>query len=422
LGGEILLKYNITKANEEAFNRINSGQPVLKGIKYAKDVIAGLDKYTILHAGPPIEWDNMCGPLQGAIVGVLQYEGIAKTEKEAWMLANSGKIKFSPNHHHNAVGPMTGMISYSMPLFEIENESFGNKTYVTINEGLGKVMRFGANDEEVIERLKWMETEFAPIINKAIELSGGINLKVLMAKALTMGDEMHQRNVGASGLVVRELMPYIIRTTGDAKKLVRTVDFITANEQFFLNLAMGAGKAIMDPVKYIKDSTIVTTMCRNGTEFGIRVSGLGDEWFTAPVMMPKGLYFPGFSEKDANPDMGDSTIVETFGVGGFAMASAPAVVKFVGAGSINEAIAYTKDMYAITIGKSPHYQIPALNFQGVPTGIDIIKVVETGILPVINTGIAHKKPGVGQVGAGVVTPPMECFTKALLAFADEMGI
>lgn len=410
----------IDQSNQEGLRRINAAEPFLVDIKYAKDVLPNMDKMTIGHAGPPIEWKDMCGPLKGAIIGAIRYEGLANTEDEAVSLVTEGKIKFVSNHSLGAVGPMTGMITYSMPLFEVKNETFGNYSYCTINEGLGKVMRFGANDDEVIERLKWLEQSLAPALKNAISISGSINLKVLISKALAMGDEMHQRNIAASSLFARLIMPYIVKVVDDKNELERITKFITGNDQFFLNLAMATGKATMDPVRNIENSTLVTAMSRNGTNFGIKVSGLGDRWFEAPVLMPKGLFFPGYSEEDANPDMGDSTIVETFGIGGFTMGAAPAVVRFVGAESVREAMNYTNDMYEITVGSSPHYQMPNMDFQGAPTGIDIRKVVETGILPVINTGMAHRKPGIGQVGAGIVNAPMDCFTQALIAFAEKI--
>lgn len=417
--GDILSSLNIEKINEanrKAFDIINQAEPVLTDIKYAKDVIPNMDKYTIGHAGPPLTWDKMCGPLQGAILGAIVYEGIAQDLEEAKILVDNGKIKFKSNHSMGCVGPMTGMITYSMPLWEVKNTSFNNVAYCTLNEGLGKVMRFGANSPDVIERLKWIETELAPALKKAIELSGPISMKVLIAKALAMGDEMHQRNTGATSLFVREIMKYLVRVVDNKEALNRITDFVTGNDQFFLNLAMASGKAIMDPAKNIPNSTVVTTMSRNGTNFGIKISALGEQWFEAPVNNPKGLYFPGYSEADANPDIGDSAIVETFGIGGFAMGSSPAVVRFVGASSVAEAMTYSRDMQEICVGLSPHYVIPPMDFVGVATGIDVIKVVETGILPVINTGMAHKKPGIGQVGAGIVSAPYECFAKALEAF------
>lgn len=194
-----------------------------------------------------------------------------------------------------------------------------------------------------------------------------------------------------------------------------------SNDHFALNLTMPACKCTLDAAKGIPYSTIVTTQARNGTEFGIRVSGIdgGNRWFTAPAEIIDGLYFPGYSQEDANPDIGDSVITETCGIGGFAMATAPAIVQFVG-GTPQDAVNYTTSMYEITTVENNVYTIPFLNFRGTPTGIDIRKVVETGIRPVINTGIAHKDPGVGQVGAGIVHPPMKCYEDALEAFVQML--
>lgn len=412
----------IEQANQEAFRRIDSGNPEWTGMVYAKDVLPDMDRYTIGHAGPPLAWEDMCGPMKGAVVGAIRYEGLAETEEQAIALVESGKIKFRPNHNVACVGPMTGMITWSMPLFEVTNKTYGNVAYCTINEGLGKVMRFGANDDSVLARLKWLETVLAPALQKAVEAHGPFNMKVLMSKALAMGDEMHQRNIAGSSLFVREVMPTLTRVVDDRDQLAEITDFITGNDQFFLNLVMASCKAVCDTVKNIPYCTIVTAMSRNGTNFGIKVSALGDEWFQAPVLMPEGLFFPGYGPEDANPDMGDSAITETYGIGGFAMGSAPAVVRFVGADSVQAAVNYTNDMYEITQGKNTQLTMPNLDFQGTPTGIDIRKVVETGITPVINTGMAHKKPGVGQVGAGIVRAPMDCFTQALLAFAKSVGV
>ena len=357
----------------------------------------------------------ICADNAGAVVGAIKYEGWAENDQEAEALVEAGRIKFVSNHSVGAVGPMTGIITQSMPLFEVLNETYGNYAYCTFNEGLGKVMRFGANSQEVIDRLKWIETSLAPALKEALQLSGPINLKVIIAQALAMGDEMHQRNIAASLLFARAIMKYLAQVSLRDVERARIVDFIISNEQFFLNLAMAAAKATMDPVHGIPNCTLVTAMSRNGTSFGIRVSGLGDTWFEAPPELPQGLYFPGFSAADANLDMGDSALVECRGIGGFALGSAPAVVRGLGVSSAHDAVKYTRDMGEITVGRSSYYVMPTLDFQGVPMGIDIRKVVETGIQPVINTGIAHKEAGVGQVGAGIVKAPMDCFVKALLA-------
>lgn len=412
----------IEEANREALRRIFDAEPVLIDVQAAAEAIPGLGERVVLHAGPPIAWDRMCGPLRGAVAGAAVLEGWARDLEAGDELAASGAISFHPNHHFDAVGPMTGIITASMPVMVVENRAFGNRAFCTLNEGLGKVMRFGGNDAEVLDRLRWLAATLGPALAAGLKYAGGLGLKQIVARGLSMGDEMHQRNVACTSLLLRELAPALARTSREAETLGSVLEFIGGNDQFFLNVAMAMGKAIMDPVRNIHGSSVVTAMSRNGTDFGIRVSGTGDAWFTAPVEMPKGLYFPGFSEKDANPDMGDSTIIETIGLGGFAMAASPAVAGFVGAGSAADALGYTRSMYEITIGQNPDWTMPALDFAGVPTGIDIRKVLETGLAPTINTGIAHREPGVGQVGAGVVRAPVACFETALVAFAETMGV
>ena len=412
----------IEDANREAVRRIAAAEPVLIDVRPAGEVIPALGDRVLLHAGPPIEWARMCGPMRGAIAGALVFEGWATDLAAAERLAGSGAVAFAPNHHHGAVGPMTGITTRSMPVLVVENRAFGNRAFCTINEGLGKVMRFGGNDAEVLARLAWLRDELASVLAVGLRARGGLALKGVIARGLAMGDEMHQRNVACTSLTVRELAPALAQAAGSTDKLAAALAFIGANDQFFLNIAMAMGKAIMDPVRDIPGSSVVTAMARNGTDFGVRVSATGDRWFVAPVEMPKGMYFPGFSEADANPDMGDSTIVETVGLGGFAMAAAPAVAGFVGAGSAADALDWTRTMYDITLARSAAWTMPSLDFAGVPTAIDVRKVVSTGIAPVINTGIAHKKPGIGQVGAGVVRAPLDCFKQALVAFAATLGV
>jgi hypothetical protein len=412
----------IEQANREALGRMVSGDPLLVDVRPAAELIPALGEHVILHAGPPIGWERMCGPMRGAIAGAIVFEGWAEDLAAAEAMAAWGEITFHPNHHFDTVGPMTGLTTQSMPLLVVENRAFGNRAYCAINEGLGKVMRFGGNDGEVLDRLAWIRDRLGPALGAALRQCGGIELKGLVARGLTMGDEMHQRNVACSSLLLRELAPALARSTGDSDGLAEILAFIGGNDQFFLNVAMALGKAVMDPVRDIEGASVVTAMSRNGTDFGIRVSGTGDRWFTAPVEMPDGLYFPGFTEADANPDMGDSTIVETIGLGGFAMAAAPAVAGFVGAGAASDAAVYTRTMMEITVGQNSEWTIPALDYAGVPTGIDIRLVVETGLAPTINTGIAHKKPGVGQVGAGVVRAPLACFEQAVRALAETLGV
>jgi uncharacterized protein DUF1116 len=413
---------SIDEANEDVLKRILDGDPYLVDVIPAAQAIPELTDRMILHAGPPIGWERMCGPLRGAVMGIAVLEGWAADLNDAAAKAAAGAFAFAPNHHYGAVGPMTGMTTLSQPLLVVENKTYGNRAYCAINEGLGKVMRFGGNDAEVLDRLRWIARVLGPALGRALRAAGPIPLKPLIARGLTMGDEMHQRNVACSSLLLRQLAPALARTAQSGDELAACLDFIARNDQFFLNVAMAMGKALTDPARDIAGSTVVTAMSRNGTDFGIRVAGTGERWFTAPVEMPVGLYFPGFSEKDANPDMGDSAIVETIGLGGFAMAAAPAVVGYMGAGRASQAAAFTRQMGEIVVGQNPAWTIPALDFAGVPTGIDIRLVVETGLAPTINTGIAHREPGVGQVGAGVVKAPLKCFEQALVAFAETMDL
>jgi Protein of unknown function (DUF1116) len=403
----------IDAANAEALRRLVHGEPALIDCRPAREAI-DLPERVVLHAGPPIAWERMCPPLQVAILCAIRYEGWADDAAEARRLVESGAVSLAPCHHWRSVGPMTGIITASMPVFVVDNRAHGNRAHATVNEGLGKVLRFGADDPSVIARLRWLADEAGPALGAALRASGGIELRPLMARALSMGDEMHQRNVAASSLLGRALMPSLARTARDTAALARLCEFIGGNDQFFLNLAMAAGKAMTDPV-FVPGSTLVVTMARNGTDFGIRVSGLGERWFVAPVNTPRGLYFPPYGPDDANPDIGDSAIVETIGLGGGAMAASPAVARFVGAGGAADALAATEEIAEISLGEHPHFRVPALDDRGVPVGIDVRRVVEIGITPLINTGIAGKIAGTGQIGAGVVRAPLACFTRALEA-------
>ena len=412
----------IAQANADAHQRLLAGEPTLVDVRPAGEVIDGLGEGVILHAGPPISWEHMCGPMRGAVAGIIVFEGWARDLATAENMASGGEITFHPNHHFAAVGPMTGLTTQGQPVMVVENRAFGNRAYCTLNEGLGKVMRFGGNDEEVLRRLRWISDTLAPVLSEALVHLGGVDLKGIVARGLSMGDEMHQRNVACSSLLLRSLAAPLAATCADSERLASVFSFIAGNDQFFLNVAMALGKALTDPLRDIKGCSLVTAMSRNGTDFGLRVSGTADSWFTAPVEMPVGMYFPGFTEQDANPDLGDSAIVETVGLGAFAMAAAPAVAGFVGAGSAADALNYTRSMGEITQGGNPHWTIPALDYAGVPSGIDIRKVVDSGVTPCINTGIAHRDAGKGQVGAGLARAPLACFQRALIALAEGLGV
>ncbi len=412
---------DIDKANAEACERMMESRPLVVGLGKALEVIPDMRENLLLHAGPPITWERASGPMRGAITGALIFEGKAKDEKDAQALVESGKIALEPCHHHQAVGPMAGVICPSMSVYILEDTTHGNKAFSNLNEGYGKVLRYGAYSEDVLERLRWLEEVMAPVLNDAIQACEGIDIRALLAEALHMGDEGHNRNKAGSLLFTKILAPFVVKVTKDSEVAAQIIQNLGDNALSVLNPVMAACKAMVDSAHGIKGSTIVSVMARNGTDFGIRISGLGDRWFTAPVAMPKGLYFPGFTEEDSSGDIGDSTITETAGIGGFAMASAPAIVTFV-SGTPKDAMNATLEMYEICFAEHKYFTMPPLDFRGTPTGIDIRKVVEKGITPRVNTGIAHKDAGVGQVGAGLVRPPMEMFEEALVAFAEEYNI
>ena len=412
---------DIETANQTAVERMMSARPMLTGLAPARSVIPDMKDNLMLHAGPPIEWERMSGPLRGAVIGALLYEGLAKDDKGAVGMVEAGEVEFAPCHHHSAAGPMAGVISASMEVYVIENLTHGNKAYSTLNEGYGKVLRYGAYSEEVQEKLHWMNGSMGPLLKEALEQTDGLDIRALLAEALHMGDEGHNRNKAGSLLFLKLLSPLIAKVARDEALEAEVLQFLGDNALSVLNPVMAACKAMADVAHGVEGSTVVTALARNGTDFGMRVSGLGDDWFTAPAEVPDGLYFPGFSSEDANADIGDSTIAETAGIGGFAMAAAPAIVAFV-SGTPQDAINATLEMYEITVAEHDHFTIPPLDFRGTPTGIDIRKVVELGITPRINTGIAHKEAGVGQVGAGLVRPPNAIFEEALLAYAERYNL
>ena len=410
----------IDAANQVALDRILSAQPFLEGFGQALDTVPGMTEKTILHAGPPIEFPRMSGPMKGAVTGALVFEGLAKDLDEAFELAASGEITFAPCHEHQSVGSMAGVTSASMWVHKVTNRTHGNTAFTNLSEQLSKILRFGANDQSVIDRLNWMRDVFGPVLSAAMALNEeGLDLRLMLSQALHMGDEAHNRNVAGTTLLIQALAPYILETDFTTKEKREVFDFVASSDYFSGPTWMVAAKASMDAANGIENSTIVTTMARNGVDFGIRVSGTGGQWFTGPAQQVIGPMFAGYTPEDSGLDMGDSAITETFGIGGFAMAAAPAIVALVG-GTVDEAMGYSRTMNAITTGNNPNITIPALDFMGVPSGIDVRKVMETGILPIINTAIAHKDPGIGMIGAGITHPPVEAFQKALRALAETV--
>ena len=410
----------IARANAEAVERIIKSHPILTGFGPALDVVPGMTKNTILHAGPPITWNRMCGAMKGAVTGAIVFEGLAKDIKQAEEVAASGEIIFSPCHEHACVGSMAGVTSASMFMHVVKNRTYGNVAYTNLSEQLAKILRMGANDETVIARLNWMRDVFGPVLSEAMKLAKEIDLRLLLSQALHMGDECHNRNNAGTSLLIQALTPYIVETGFSTKEKREVFDFVASSDYFSGPTWMALAKCAMDAAHGIENSTIVTTMCRNGVDFGVRVSGMpGNTWFTGPSQRVIGPLFAGYKAEDSGLDIGDSAITETYGFGGFAMATAPAIVAIVG-GTVDEAIDYSIKMHEITSAENPNVTIPLLNFRGIPTGIDVLKVVETGILPVINTAIAHKEAGIGMIGAGITYPPIDCFDKAILALAEKI--
>ena len=409
----------IEQANRTAYERYLAAQPRLVDLVLARDAMPALQERRILHAGPPIAWADMCGPQRGAICGAILYEGWARSLEDAESMAGSGAVALEPCHAHGAVDPMAGIISPSMPVWVVENAAAGNRAYSNLNEGLGKVLRFGANSPEVLDRLRWLGTEFFTAMRVAVKGLADSNLKPLMAQALHMGDELHNRNAAASGLLFKRLTLSLLGAGLDSGVIQRVLTFVAGNDHFFLNISMAACKSMSDAAHGVPGSSLVTVMARNGVNFGIRLSGTGEQWFQAPANPIDGLYFPGYSIADAAADLGDSAITETNGLGGFAMAASPAIVQFVG-GTPADATANSRRMLSITLGSNPAFTLPALNFSGTPAGIDARLVADSGVLPIINTGIAHRRAGVGQIGAGITTAPMACFSAGVAALAKNL--
>ncbi|ASN06747.1 hypothetical protein CFK40_17850 [Virgibacillus necropolis] len=414
---------SIDEANQGVIQHVLESQPFLLDVVPAKSVISELNGKVLLHSGPPMKWENMTDPMQGSCIGASLFEGWADNEDDAKKMLEAGEVKFIPCHSVDAVGPMGGITSANMPVVVVENKVNDKRAYCNLNEGIGAVLRFGAYSDEVVNRLKWIKDVLGPALSKALkQIDGGMNVNVTVAKAITMGDEFHQRNIAASALFLKDIVPYLLTAGLPEKELQEVVKFLADTDQFFLNIMMATSKVVMDSAAVVEEGSIVTALSRNGYEFGIKVSGLGDRWFTAPVNTPDGLYFSGYSADDANPDMGDSAITETYGVGGMAMIAAPGVTRFVGTGGFGDAVQTSDEMREICIANNPNLAIPTWDFQGACLGIDIRKVVETGITPVINTGIAHKTAGVGQIGAGTVRVPLGCFEQALEALAEKYGV
>jgi hypothetical protein len=410
----------VTEANEQAFRRLLDADPVLIDVRQAKDAVPGMTERTILHAGPPVEWNRMSPCLKHGVIGGVLYEDWAQTPDEVERLVKGGDVLVEPCHEHSAVGSMAGIVTPSMWVYEVEERRSKGRAYCGVYEGRGKTLAFGSYEQGTIDRLRWMESVLGPALQRAVgTLDDGLPLKPIIAKALHMGDECHNRYVASTLLYVDELAKALLVLDITCSEVEAILRFLT-DEHYnsFLTLSMAGCKAMADAAHGVEYSTMVTAMARNGTDFGIRVSGLGETWFTAPAQMVEGLYFPGHGAAEADLDIGDSSITETVGLGGFALLAAPVTMQVVGKG-IDEAVRLEQEMSEITLGRNEAFTLPYLDFQGTPTGVDVLKVVETNVTPVCVTAMASTSPNVGMIGAGVVRQPVQCFESALRAFAER---
>jgi len=403
------------QANALAVERMFASRAQLVDVVQAASAL-GLQRGEFLHAGPPIDAERASGPLRGALMGAAIFESMARDPAHAAGMLAEGIFHLEPCHHRGTVGPMAGVVSPSMWVFVLEDPADGRRAYCSLNEGLGKVLRYGAYSPEVIDRLRWMTDVLGPLLAAAVRRRGPVDVTAILSQMVQMGDEAHNRNRAGTLMLLRDLLPSMVDSGFASSDIADAARFIGGNDHFFLNLAMPACKLALDAARDIPGSTMVVAMARNGTDFGIQVAGTAGQWFTAPAMVPEGMFLAGYGPDDANPDIGDSAITETAGLGGFAMAAAPAIVRLVG-GTAATALTSTARMYEITLAEHPLFAVPTLDFRGTPAGIDVTLVVRTGILPQINTGMAGKVAGTGQVGAGLVTPPAEVFPAALTELA-----
>ena len=411
-----MISSQIEEANLEAVKRILAAECNLVDIEPAGKIIPGFKSDLFTHAGPPIEWERMCHTQKYAIKNLIMYEGLADTPEKAARLAETGEVLIEPNHNYDAVSGMCGATSASLPVLVVKNPVHGNTSYCLQQTSL---TAFG-NKYESIDELDFVRKILAPVLKATIKEAGGIKLKEILATALQMGDELHGKNDAGRFVFVSRLLPHIVKTDFDKETLAQVGEYFNSNTGRWYggNLMMASCKAMMDSAKNIEYSTIVTAMARNGVEFGIQVSGLGNEWFTGPAGTIIGYTFPGYRSEDSTLDLGDSAISESRGFGGMAAPASPGHARFIGR-DYQDAVEKTKQLYEICQTEDTLFQIPYLDFRGVPVGIDIKKVVETGILPIINTGMAHKDGGHPMIGGGRADPPMECFKKALVAFAKK---
>ncbi len=409
------------QGNDEAFERLVSSDPVLVDVRPAIDVVPGMTATTILTSGAPLPWERYHNGQRTAVIGGALFEGLAQTPEEADEKIQAGAITVGACHDYGCIGSLAGIYTASMPVFVVENRPRGNRAFCNFYEGESrKRLNYGVYDDDVRRGLMFIQEVIAPVIAEAVRRAeDGVPLRPLMRRAIHQGDELHSRNTAATLLFTRELFPHLLDVAEDMPTEVsRTLAFLKESDYFFLRLSMAAGKATADAAHGIEGSSIVTAMSFSCRELSIRVSGLGDEWLRGPLPDVEAKLFEGFTKDDVVWMGGESSINETVGLGGFVQAAAFPLQAYQG-GSAEEMIRMNLEMYEITVGEHPEFRIPYFSYRGAPTGIDIFKVVEKGITPVIDAGVAGKDGG--QIGAGVVRPPMGCFHAAADAYRRRYG-
>jgi hypothetical protein len=407
----------IDEANRKAVDNILSAEAVLVDMRPAREAVPGFKDNLITHAGPPISWDRMLKVQKIAVLNAIVSEGLAETAQEADALVRRQEVTVEPNHKYGNVSGMCGVTSASNPVFIFKDSVHGNTSTDWMQTDMTS---FGDTYERGIKEVTFVRETLAPVMAATIKHAGGFNVKELLARGLQMGDELHGSFDATRGILMNWILPHIVRTDFPKETLGQVGDYFMGNggRWFCGNLMMGGCKVMMDAAKGIKYSSIVTAMARNGVDFGIKVSTLGDAWFIGPAGEIKGFLFPGFTAGDAAPDIGDSAISESRGLGGTALPASPSQARLFG-GGLEEAVQHTKAMQKVSILEDPLFRIPYMDFVGVPVGIDIRKVLELNTVPRIDTGIAHKDGGHGIIGTGIADAPIEAFKKAIAAFAAE---
>ena len=393
----------------------------LAGVRRASEITTAVGRRRYLHAGPPpVDASDLPGPMRGALLGALVFEGDAHTVEEAASIVDAGDVELTPCHEAGGVGAMAGIVTPGMPVVVAETET-GSTAFSPVNEGLGRALRFGSNDRATLERLVWLRDAAAPLFNRAIARAGEIVLTEIQAEGLRRGDECHNRNVASTAALLLRLVPHLIRASRKSEDAPAMIEWASENPHFFLAFSMAAAKAIADRGHRVAGSPIVTAMCGNGDRFGIRVSGLGDVWLSAPAPLGEPVLFPGYAIEDAQPMMGDSYVTETVGLGAFAISASPAIASFVG-GDPAKGEAQVAEMRRICEGESSRYLLPIEDFRGSPTAINVDLVATTGTTPLVNNGLAHREPGIGQVGAGLARLPLEPFLEASEQLAGRASV